>query len=112
MKGFTLLEVMLSLAVAATVILTALTSLNHHVALIEEERDKTALIILARMQMTILGQIPLEDNCEGTFAPSRPEITWRANLAPPADSAFGKQTLKVRRNDNKREVTIVRYIVN
>ena len=112
MKGFTLLEIMLSLAIASAVVLTALTSLNHHLAAVEEERDKTALLILARMQMTLLEQIPLEDNCEGSFAPARPEVTWRAILMSPADSSFGKQTLKVRRNDNKREVAIVRYIVN
>lgn len=111
MKGFTLLEVMVSLAIMAGVVLTVLASVNYHLGVIDAERDHTTLTILARAQMAVLEQAPLQDSCEGTFAPVHPELIWHAELVSTQLSSLWKQVLKVQRTSDKREVTLVRYVL-
>ncbi len=112
MKGFTLLEVMIALAIMAGVVLTVLGSLNYHLTGIEAERDTTVLTILARTRLTELGQQPgLPQKSEGTFAPGNPGINWRAELFPTKLPTLQKLVLTVQRRGEKREVALVRYIL-
>lgn len=111
MKGFTLLEVVIALAIMAGVVLTVLTSVNYHLGVIADERDHTTLTILARARLTELEQQPLQDRSEGTFAPAHPELTWRSEVVATELPALRKLILKVRRTTDNREVTLVRYVV-
>lgn len=111
MRGFTLLEVMVSLAIMAGVILTLLGSVNYHIGIIANERDSTALTLLARTRMAELEQLPAKG--EGTFAPSQPELSWKADLLPvdlPGLSGLQKLVVRVRRSGDGREVALVRYL--
>jgi len=110
-RGFTLLEVMVSLAIMACVVLTVLASVNYHLDVIGAERDDTAMTILARERMAALEQAPLQESVEGTFAPAHPELTWRAELLSTQYSLLQKQVLTVRRTGDRREVTLVRYVL-
>lgn len=113
MRGFTLLEVMIALAIMATVILTVLGSVNYHLDVVNAERDETALTILARGRMAELelgGALP--DRSEGTMAPAHPDVTWHAELLATRLPSLRKLVLKVRRAGDRREVTLVRYVVN
>ncbi len=107
-SGFTLLEVMVALAIMAGVILTVLSSVNYHLEIIANERDSTTLTLLARNRITELEQAPAKG--EGTFAPSHPELTWKADLQPTELPALQKLVVKVRRGSDGREVTLVRYL--
>lgn len=107
-SGFTLLEVMVALAIMAGVILTLLSSVNYHLGIIANERDYTTLTLLARNRMAELEQSPAKG--EGTFAPSRPELTWKADLQPTDLPGLQKLVVTVRRGSDKREVTLVRYL--
>lgn len=111
MRGFTLLEVVLALAIMAGVVLTVLASVNYHLGIIAAERDSTALTLLGRMRMAELELEPLQEKREGSFAPAHPELTWRAELTETELVALRKLVLKVRRTTDGREVTLVRYIV-
>lgn len=111
MRGFTLLEVMLALAIMAGVVLTVLASVNYHLGIIAAERDSMALTLLARMRMAELEQAPLKETGEGTFAPAHPEITWHAELTKTELALLQKLVLKVQRTTDKREVTLVRYVL-
>jgi general secretion pathway protein I len=111
-NGFTLLEVMVALAIMATVILTLLASVNYHLGIIGIERDTAAMTIIARNRMAELvqqGGIPQKG--EGSFAPSLPEMTWRFELLPTQLPELQKLVLRVRRTADKQEVTLVRYVL-
>ncbi|BCS56102.1 prepilin-type N-terminal cleavage/methylation domain-containing protein [Geobacter sp. SVR] len=109
--GFTLLEVMVALAVMAGVILTVLSSVNYHLTIVAREKDETALSILARAKLTELLQEPLQQKGEGTLAPQHPELTWQSELQPTQLPALQKLVLRVQRTSDKREVVLERYIV-
>lgn len=108
MKGFTLLEVMIALAIMAGVILTVLGAVNYHTGVISDERDSTAMTLLARFRMAEVEQSPAKG--EGTLAPSHPELIWKAELLPATIPGLQKLVVRVRRNGDAREVALVRYI--
>lgn len=107
MRGFTLLEVMVALAIMAGVILTVLGSVNYHLGIIANERDSTTLTLMARARMAELEQAPVKG--EGTFAPSHPELSWKADILPTELPVLLKLVVKVRRGGDGREVALVRY---
>ena len=106
-SGFTLLEVMVSLAIMAGVILTVLGSVNYHLGIIANERDNTTLTLLARTRMAELELVPAKG--EGTFAPSHPELNWKSDLLPTDYPGLQKLVVKVSRGSKGREVALVRY---
>lgn len=107
-SGFTLLEVMVALAIMAGVIITLLGSVNYHLGIIAGERDSTALTILARNRMAEMGDTPVKG--EGTLAPAHPELNWKADLLPADLPGLQKLVVKVKRGSDGREVTLVRYL--
>lgn len=106
--GFTLLEVMVSLAIMAGVILTVLGSVNYHIGIISNERDSTALTLLARARLAELELAPVKG--EGTFAPAHPELTWKSDLLPADLPLLQKLVVRVRRGSDGREVVLVQYL--
>jgi general secretion pathway protein I len=111
-RGFTLLEVMVALAIMAGVILTVLGSLNYHLDSISAERDNTTLTILARNRLVELEQQgALQQKSEGTFAPAHADVIWRAELFPAKVPALQKLVVIVQRKGDKREVALVRYVL-
>lgn len=110
-QGFTLLEVVIALAIMGTVILTVLGSVNYHLGVIANERDNTTFTLLARARMAELEQSPLQQKSEGSFAPNHPELKWQAELFPTQLPALQKLVVKVRRDADKREVALVRFVL-
>ncbi len=108
MRGFTLLEVMVALAIMAGVILTLLGSVNYHLGIIANERDSTTFTLLARTRMDEMGNSPTKG--EGTFAPSHPELSWKADLLPADLPGLQKLVVRVTRPGDGREVALVRYL--
>ena len=113
--GFTLLEVMVALAIMATVVLTVLGSVNYHLGVITGERDSSELTILARYRITEMEesrkQGALQEKSEGTFSPGHPEVKWTAELVSAQLPALQKLVVRVQRSGDKREVALVRYIL-
>ncbi len=113
MKGFTLLEVVVALAIMAGVILTVISSFNYHLALAANDREETVTLLLARAK---LGEIELQSKTglqtpqDGTFAPEHPEISWTAEISPTEIDFFKKLTLTVTWGNDKRTLTLVHYI--
>jgi len=111
-RGFTLLEVVVALAIMAAVILTVLGSLNYHLDIISAERDTTTLTLLARNRLAELEQQGgLQKKSEGTFAPLHEDVTWRSELFPSKIPAMQKLVVTVQRKGDKREVALVRYVI-
>ncbi len=57
MKGFTLLEVMVALAIMSGVVLTVISSVNFHLSLVARDREETIALLLARSKLEEL-QLP------------------------------------------------------
>lgn len=108
MRGFTLLEVMVSLAIMAGVILTVLGSVNYHLGIIANERDNTTLTLLARNIVDEKKLVPVKG--EGTFAPSHPELSWKVDSLPTDYPFLQKWVVKVKRGSDGREVALVWYV--
>lgn len=106
-SGFTLLEVMVSLAIVAGVVLTLLGSVNYHLGIMANERDSTTITLLARNRMAEIEQAPVKG--EGTFAPSHPELGWKVDLIPADVPGMQKMVVRVKRIGDVREVVLVRY---
>lgn len=107
-SGFTLLEVVVALAIMASVILTLLGSVNYHLGIIANERDSTTMTLLARTRLAELEQAPAKG--EGTFAPSHPEFGWKAELLPTELPGLQKLVIRVKRSGDSREVALVSYL--
>ncbi|QEM68936.1 type II secretion system protein GspI [Geobacter sp. FeAm09] len=115
MRGFTLLEVMVALAIMASVILTVLGAVNYHLTIITNERDSTALTLLARAKMAELLQLKsqgqtLSEKSEGTLAPTHPELSWRAEVTATDLTMLQKLVVRVWRTGDKREVALECYL--
>ena len=111
MRGFTLLEVMVALAIMASVILTVLGAVNYNLSIITEERDSTALTILARAKLFELELQGVPQKAEGTLAPAHPELSWEAEQFPTEIPVLRKLVLRVWRTSDKREVVLEHYLV-
>ncbi|MBC8017170.1 MAG: prepilin-type N-terminal cleavage/methylation domain-containing protein [Verrucomicrobia bacterium] len=112
MRGFTLLEVMVALAIMASVVMTVLGSVNYHLSLLTAERDNSTLTLLARARLVELEkQVGLPQKSEGTFTPLHPDVIWRAELFATKYPALQKLVVRVQRSGDKREVALVRYIL-
>lgn len=107
-RGFTLLEVVIALAIMAGVVLTLLGTVNYHLKVIAEERDSTAMTLLARGRMAEVEQSPAKG--EGSFAPAHPELKWNAELLPATLPGLQKLVVRVQRSGDNREVVLVRYL--
>ncbi|KAA0889726.1 prepilin-type N-terminal cleavage/methylation domain-containing protein [Oryzomonas rubra] len=111
MRGFSLLEVMVALAIMASVILTVLGAVNYHLTIITNERDSTALTLLARAKMSELMQLTaIPEKSEGTLAPAHPELSWQADISATDLTVLKKLVVRVWRTGDKREVALERYL--
>lgn len=63
--GFTLLEVMVSLAIVAGLLVTAISSLNYHLGIAERHEFTTIATMLAREKLREAAQLPVAD--KGSF---------------------------------------------
>lgn len=108
--GFTLLEVMVALAIMAAVVLTVLGAVNYHLGVIAKERNSTTLTILARAKLIELEQDSIKAKSEGSFAPAHPEIKWQTELLPTKLPILQKLVMRVHRDGDKQEVTLERYL--
>lgn len=115
-RGFTLLEVMVALAILASVVVTVLGAVNFHLGLIEQETELSQLTLLARDKFAQLEQAAVSEEDTGSFAPLYPSIEWRSEVAPGELTGalsllkLQKWTLRVKNKESKREVVFVRYI--
>ncbi len=113
MKGFTLLEVVVALAIMAGVILTVISSFNYHLSLAARDREETVTLLLARAKLAeieLQSKKGLQTSQNGTFAPEHPEISWKAEFSPTDIDLFKKLTLTLTWGNDKRTLSLVHYI--
>ena len=109
MKGFTLLEVMIALAIMAGVVVTVLTAFNHHLSVVSRDREETVAVLLARAKLDEPGAADLAGK-KGTFAPQWPEIAWEATATPIEIPGIQRLTLTVSWDGARRQLALVQYL--
>ena len=113
MKGFTLLEVMVALAIMAGVILTVISSFNFHLSLVARDREETTALLLARAkleELELLKGEELQDVQDGTFAPDYPDIAWKLEVEPTMLPILKKLILTVTWGAEKRTLSLAHYV--
>lgn len=110
-RGFTLLEVMIALAIMAGVVFTVIGAVNHHLAIVERDRKETRAVLLARQKLAELEEEQeISEKEEGTFAPTHPDYAWEMTTAPTELANLRRMTLAVSWDGKKRSVALVRYL--
>jgi general secretion pathway protein I len=108
-KGFTLLEVMIALAIMAGVVLTIITSFNYHLNLVGRDREETVAILVARAKLEDPEVLALTKR-QGTCAPDHPEMTWQVVTAPTEITNLTRLTLMLTWGEGKRHLSLVHYV--
>jgi general secretion pathway protein I len=77
-KGFTLLEVMVALAIIATVLVALLGTHLMSMNLAHKNKEQALTAMLARQKMEELFTVPFESlaGASGDFGPDYPEYAW------------------------------------
>ncbi len=114
MKGFTLLEVMVALAILAGTVLTVISAVNYHLSLVAEDREDTIALLLARSKVEELefadpkGAVREK---QGTFAPEQPDVAWKAEVSAMSAPVFSKMTVTVAWGNEGRTVSLEDYLL-
>ena len=109
MRGFTLLEVVVALAIMAGVVLTVISSFNYHLGIVSRDREETTAVLLARAKLEEPGFLKLE-KLQGNFAPDRPDVTWKVATEPTELPGLTRLTLTVGWGEGKRTLALVQYV--
>ncbi len=108
-KGFTFIEVMIALAVLAGVVVTVLSTLNHHLGVAGENSDIVTASILGREKAEEISLYGLPKIMEGAFTEEEGRFRWIV-------AATDTEVVTVRKVDvrvlwgSDREVLLVSYI--
>ena len=114
------MEVLVSLAIIAIVLITCLTAQNQSIRLYHLSRDMTVATILARQKMgeieseNKLGGFPELGEEEGDFEEQFPEFTWKKAVSVTPFEEARRVDLSIVWQDGIRErrVDVVSYITN
>jgi general secretion pathway protein I len=81
-KGFTLLEVMVAIAIIAAVLVTLLGTHLMSLNLAQKNRQQAVMSMLARQKMEELFTLSFDSiaNDSGDFAPEYPEYEWELSV--------------------------------
>ena len=108
MKGFTLLEVMIALAITAGVLLTVISSVNHHLSQIGEDAEQTTAVLLGRAKLEDPEFAKQADN-KGDFAPHHPEHKWEREITKTEIPGLNQIRLTVSWNDDAKRLSLLQY---
>ena len=109
MKGFTLLEVMVALAIMAGVILTVINSFNFHLSVVNRDREETVAVLLGRAKLDDPG-FQAKEKEKGTFAPDWPGIAWATDIKTTDYPGVNRLTLTVSWDAERRKAALVKYM--
>jgi general secretion pathway protein I len=112
-RGFTLLEVMVALAIMAGVVLTILSSVNYHLSLTGRNQEEAAAVLLARVkieELELLSSKDLAQAKEGTFTPEWPDYSWKAEISPLPVPLLKKLTVTVTWGAERRTLSLDTYV--
>jgi len=107
-KGFSLLEVLIALAIMAGVVMTVIVSFNYHLGIVARDKSETEAVLLGRAKIDDPGFKSLPYG-KGDFAPARADITWEKKVTETECPGITRMTLTISWDSSKRNLTLVRY---
>jgi general secretion pathway protein I len=108
MRGFTLLEVMIALAIAAGVLLTVISSLNYHLSIVGQDAEETSAVLLGRAKLDD-PEFSKVTETKGIFAPDHPAMKWEREITPTELQGLDRIRLTVSWNDDRKRLSLVKY---
>lgn len=108
-SGFTLLEVMIALAIMAGVILTIISSFNYHLSVVGRDREETIAVLLAREKMEE-ADFTFTESGKGTFAPDWPDYSWETVIQPTDYSWLKRGIITISWDRERRKISFVKYL--
>lgn len=112
MKGFTLLEVMIALAIMAGTVMTVIAAYNHHLSVVAHDREELEAVLLARGTLEAMEQGGSVTAGEGSFAPDRPDYAWKIETESTGVTGLTRVTLTVYWNDKTKKLSLVHYVAS
>ncbi len=76
--GFTLLEILIALAITSGLLITLISTLNYHLSLVERHETITTATFLAKYKLISLEKKP--ENTKGSFEPPYEKYTYETNI--------------------------------
>jgi general secretion pathway protein I len=107
-KGFTLLEVLIALAIMAGVVMTLIASFNYHLGIVNRDREESVAVLLARAKLDDPDFKKVTDN-KGSFAPQWPNYSWKTEQAPTDYPGIQRLVLTVFWDGERRSLSLVQY---
>jgi len=105
-SGFSLLEVMISLAITAGLLTTLIYTLNHHLGIAERQRTITDCTSLAKQKLYEMEKTPAPS--KGSFAPPYADFSYETLII---NSSFPSMVeIKVSVSKDKEEVVLSRLL--
>ena len=112
-RGFTLLEVVIALAILSLALVVLLGLRNRDIELAATAKEVTVATALARMKMveTEMGGFPELGEQEGDFSQDYPEFRWHRVIAPtPFDEVRETRVLIYWGEREQESVEMVKYV--
>lgn len=75
--GFTLLEIMIAIAILSGIIITIIASLNYHLSFVQRDRDITTATLLAKEKLEEIKLLGIPQVKEGDFIPKIEGFSWK-----------------------------------
>jgi general secretion pathway protein I len=107
-KGFTLLEVMIALAITAGVLLTVISSVNYHLSIVSQDVEETTAAIVGRAKLDDPDFSKVKDE-KGSFAPDHPELKWAREITETELPGLNRIRLTVSWNNDRKSLSLVQY---
>ena len=108
-SGFTLLEVLIALAILSAVALAALRVTGESLSQAADNDWKDRALLLGRNQLIKLTQQKITANSQGNFAPDYPQISWKSIVTEARDS--GGYKLEIIVTEGRREIVLEKLVL-
>ena len=105
--GFTLLEIMVALAILGGVIVTALVSVSHHLTVMDENLDIAFASMLARSKLVEMGLGNETRKERGGFGEPYEDFTWKYERESGDYQGTWNETVTVSRAGSGPSVTLM-----
>lgn len=111
--GFTLLEVMIAMAILATTLIVVFQSQSQSISMANDSRSLTVLSLLAQSKMADMESMTTlsEGESKGNFGVDYPDYDWRIGISPSKITSFYKVEVIVRNSklSDKKAYHLVFY---